>query len=193
MLEGGNQTEALLLLLLPFLLVGLGAYLFFHWCGMDLKSTLSLIVAPHFPSQGGSMPRGKGTDHLAITVSWLPSRCLALALGDYFLERIEQWGFCLWKERARYRLARIIVERKPGKGNWCSWIKGQSASEMEQMHSSIMWRTDFESSLDCLENLSGSNKTFRWDHLALLLDSTGEAAERGKADTWPFSRYEARF
>lgn len=147
--------EALLLLLLPFLLVGLGAYLFFHWCGVDLKSTLSLIVAPHFPSQGGSMPRGKGTDHLAITVSWLPSRCLALALGDYFLG--PHWAIraSVFEKKSKIQTSKNHSREKPGKGNWCSWIKGQSASEMEQMHSCIMWRTDFESSLDCLENLSG--------------------------------------
>lgn len=143
--------------------VGLGAYLFFPLMGMDLKS-LSLIVAPHFPSQGGSMPRGKGTDHLAITVSWLPSRCLALALVTIFWARIAVLGLLSLEKKSKIQTSKNHSREKPGKGNWCSWIKGQSASEMEQMHSSIM--------KDRFEKFSGlSLRTclgwaFRWDHLA---------------------------
>lgn len=137
---------------------------------MDLKSTLSLIVAPHFPSQGGSMPVGKGTNHLAMTVSWLPSRCLALALGDYFLgphwairasvfekkSKIQEQDI-----RSKIQTSKNHSREKPRKGNWYSEIKGQSASEMEQMHSWTTWRADFESSLDHLENLSGLSLQMR--------------------------------
>lgn len=112
MSEGGDQMEAVLLLLCLFLVKGLSAYAFCCWCGMDLKPTLSatvVAVLTFLTVSGGRIPVGNCTkllsDSRQLTViqgvqlwPWEPSSGLTFRDGAPVFGKKTAENEIVWQE-----------------------------------------------------------------------------------------------
>ena len=108
--------EALLLLLLPFLLVGLGAYLFFPlvWHGFEINTFVDCSTS--LPKSGWKHASGKRDRPFSNKSVDCHLDVQPWPQGTIFWAHIEQSGLLSLKRRARYRLARTIVEKRPVRG-----------------------------------------------------------------------------
>jgi len=107
----------------------------------------------------------------------------------FFWAHIEQSGLLSLKRRARYRLARTIVEKRPVRGTGALGLRASLPLKWSKCTVALCEGQILKVLWIVLSTCLGW--AFRCDHLALLLDSTGGrgSREEGKADTWPFSRY----